>query len=124
MELQELITKAWNFKKEGKRAKALKLYSRAFNVLTQEAIKYTCGFDDVIKDKGSTRKILPKYFEKSKEYLKQSDVACKISNNMGTILAELGDIEGAKRMFEQAIDLTPEGIDYQHPKIGLKELKK
>ncbi len=124
MELQELITKAWNLKKEGKRIEALKLYSRAFDVLTQEAIKYARGFDDVIKDEGNTRKILPKYFEKSKEYLKQSDVACKISNNMGTIFAEIGNFEGAKKMFQQAIKLTPDDIDYQDPKIGLEELEK
>lgn len=43
---------------------------------------------------------------------------------MGTIFAELGDKNTAKKMFEQAIDLTPDGIEYNDPKIALEELQK
>ena len=124
MDLQELIDKAWNLKQKGERLEALKLYNQAFDILIKESTEYARNFNGVLIDNGQTRKILPKYFEKTKEYLKNERATRIISNNMGVILAELGNFEGAKKMFEQAIELTPDDINYQDPKIGLRELEK
>lgn len=124
IDLQAMLTKAWNLKLEGRMEEALKIYSKAFDVLNKEAMDYARSSKSAVQDEGNTRKLLPKYFEKAKEYHKRNDASCKISNNMGVIFAEIGDIEAARRMFEQAIEFTPDGMDYPEPKIGLRELDK
>jgi len=123
MDLQIKINEAWKLKKDGKKVEALKRYNEIFNALCQEPTEYAKKFKETTQDDDDTRKILPKYFEKALEYLRRDDIACKISNNMGTILAELGDIDGARKMFEQAVDLTPDDTNYPDPRVGLEELK-
>jgi tetratricopeptide (TPR) repeat protein len=43
-------------------------------------------------------------------------------NNIGVCLAAVGDIEGAKRMFEESISFIPEGVRYDSPYTGLRDL--
>ena len=128
MDLQNLLNRASDSKKKGEFIEALKFYSRAFDILISEASSYSHSKGDSFLDSEENgkkiSKVLPKHFEYSKEYLKKNNIAAVISNNMGTILAEMSDFEGAKKMFEQAIELTPDREDYSDPKIGLKELKK
>lgn len=128
MNLQELLNRAWELKKSGERLEALKLYSQSFDILSKEAQKYAHNsegtYEDIEENGENVRKISTKFFDKAKEYLKRDKVAAVISNNMGTILAELSDYEGAKKMFEQAIELTPDNMEYPDPKIGLGELEK
>lgn len=128
MDLQELLNRAWDLKKNGEKLEALKLYNQAFDILSKEAQRFAHDsggtYEDAEENGDKVRKILPKFFDKAKEYLKRDKVAAVISNNMGTIFAELGDNEGAKKMFEQAIELTPDREDYTDPKIGLAELRK
>ena len=128
MNSQELVNKAWSFKKEGKYAEALKFYSQAFDILISEASAYAHSQEGIFVDKEENKKkvraILPKHLDKVKEYLKHDKVACTVSNNMAVIFAEMGDNESAKKFFHQSIDLTPDNIDYPDPKIGLEELKK
>jgi tetratricopeptide (TPR) repeat protein len=124
MELQELLNQAWQLKKEGDLKMALNLYNQAFDTLIKETSNYAHDSGDTVIDDEKSRKILPAYFSKSKEYLKRDKVAAVISNNMGTIFAELGDFESAEKFFHQAIDLTPNNENYQDPHIALQELKK
>ncbi len=128
MELQELINKAWELKKHGQRTEALELYSKAFDTLTTEASGHARTQENTFIDKEENgekiRQILPKHFDEAKKYLKQDKVAATISNNMAVIFAELGDTDSAKKLFEQSIDLTPDGMDYPDPRIGLQELNK
>lgn len=124
MDLQELLNQAWETKKEGNLQKALNLYNQAFDILIKEAIEYSHNSGNTVIDDEKTRKILPSYFTKSKEYLKRDKVAAVISNNIGTIFAELNDFENAEKFFHQSIDLTPDNKDYQDPYIALEELKK
>lgn len=121
MDLQSLINQAWELKKSGKHTEALALYSKAFDILTTEASNYAHRETRVSP---LSTKINPDIFQKSKEYFKQDKVACTVSNNMAVIFAELGDLDSAERFFEQAIELTPDGIEYNDPRIGLEELKK
>lgn len=121
MDLQETLNKAWELKKTGDRTGALKLYDEAFNTLASEATAYAHKQTRVSP---LSNKVTPDIFAESKSYFKQNNVACTISNNMATIFAELGDYESAKKLFVQAIELTPEGVDYSDPKIGLQELNK
>ena len=128
MDLQELLNKAWKLKKKSEKLEALKLYNQAFDILSKEAQQHAHdsegAYEDIEKRGEKIRKILPKFFNKVREYLKRNKIAAVISNNMGTIFAKLGDYENAKKMFEQAIELTPDGENYPDPKTGLQELEK
>jgi predicted negative regulator of RcsB-dependent stress response len=42
---------------------------------------------------------------------------------MGVIFAELGDKESAAEKFKEAIDLSPDGEDYEDPQINLENLQ-
>ncbi|MDP3882534.1 MAG: tetratricopeptide repeat protein [Candidatus Staskawiczbacteria bacterium] len=124
MDLQKLLNQAWETKKAGNLQQALNLYNQAFDILISEATQYAHNSGNTTIDDGATRKILPSHFSKSKEYLKKDKVAAIISNNMGTIFAELKDYENAEKFFHQSIDLTPNGEKYKDPYIALEEIKK
>jgi len=124
MDLQVFINKVQELKYEGKLQEALACYSNAFDLLTKEAHEYAKNIEGSIVDVGKLRTITSKLFDEVNRYFKKDKTASIISNNMGTILAEIGDIKGARRMFMQTIELTPDKMDYSDPKIGLEELKK
>jgi len=122
--IQILINRAVELKNEGNLVAALSCYNDAFDMLIHEANSYARQQDGSVKDIGSVRAIMPKLFDDVKKYLKLDMTAAIISNNMGTLMARLGDFDGAKKMFEQSVDLTPDNKAYNDPIIGLKELEK
>lgn len=128
MELQELLNKASDLKKSGKHAEAFKMYSAAFDILVKEANAYAGSFENIgyetVEDGKKVWTDTPAFFEKAKEYMKRDKNAAVISNNMGVILAELGNLKGAKGWFEQAVELTPDHLNYPDPQINLKSLEK
>lgn len=121
---QEKFNQAWQYKKERKFSDAMELYDELYNQLIVGATKYARSFKNSEIDEGKTRKIMPQFFNKADEYLKKDSLTCTILNNMGVIFAEVGDNKSAKKYFEESIKYTPYGIDYQNPKIGIKELRK
>ncbi len=121
-EIQGLVNKAKELKDSGKYQEALMCYSDTMDLLIKEASDYAHKQEGTVVDVGTVRSITPKLFEESRKFLKQDITAAIISNNMGSLYARLGDIENAKKMFEDAIDLTPEGQEYNDPKIGLDEI--
>lgn len=123
MDLQEKINKAWELKKEGNFADALKLYQGVHDELVDEAGQHARQIPGTRVDEGDTRKIMPSLFTETEKYLRKDNVFCTILNNMGVIYAEAGDKESARRCFEESIKSTPEGINYPNPKTGLKELE-
>lgn len=128
MELQELLNKASDLKKSGKHAEAFKMYSAAFDILVKEANAYAGSFKntgyETIEEGKRTWTDTPAFFDKAKEYMKRDKNAAVISNNMGVILAGLGDLNNAKEWFRQAMGLTPDHMDYPDPQINLKNLEK
>lgn len=127
MDLQELLNKAAELKKNGKRVDAFKMYSAAFDVLVKEANTYAGSFENTgyesIEDGKRVWTDTPAFFEKAEEYMKRDKTAAVISNNMGVILTELGNAKGAKKWFEQAVELTPDHVDYPDPTINLKNVE-
>jgi len=122
-QIQRALNKAWEYKKTGKYAKALKIYDKIYNALIKKAADHTRKIDGTVIDEGTTRKIIMEYFKEADKSLKQDNVACTILNNMGVIFAELGDKKTAKKYFEESVKLTPERLNYQDPLIGLKNLE-
>ena len=122
--IQELVNKAQELKESGNFEAALACYSDTFDLLIKESNEYARNQEGSIIDVGNLRTITTKLFEESRMYLKRDMTAAIISNNMGSLYARLGDIDNAKKMFEQAIDLTPDDKEYSDPKVGLIELGK
>jgi tetratricopeptide (TPR) repeat protein len=104
--------------------KALDCYSQALDCLVAAAKEYAEKSEKMAMEAvfGSAM-VSEVYLEKFNEYLKKDQVASIVSNNMGVIFAKIGNKESAKAFFEQAIDLTPKGVDYQDPHIGLQILE-
>ena len=56
------------------------------------------------------------------DFFKMEYLCCQIKNNLGASLAKLGLLEEAKVAFNESIEFTPDGVDYQAPIIALKEI--
>lgn len=113
MDLQKLISRARQVKKEGKFKEALDFYNKASNILCKKASDYAYNISG---ERG--------HFDRTREYFKRNKTACITSNDTGLIFAELGNYDTAKKFFEQAIELTPDGVNYLDPKTNLKNLAK
>src|SRR5690606_1032911 len=116
---QQKFNLAWENKKKGSFSEAMEIYDELYTQLIKEAGDYARSFEGSTVDEGDTRKIMPLFFNKSEEYLKRDNVACTILNNMGVIMAEVGNKDSAKKYFEESIKFTPDDLDYQNPIIGL-----
>lgn len=122
MDLQQIINKARELKAEGKLEASLSVYDSIYDALINEAREYSRSIDGAVVDIGKLRAITPKLFDETKKYLKRDKITCIVANNMGTIFAELGDFENAKKMFNDAIEFTPDDFDYKDPHIALSQL--
>lgn len=120
----EKFNKAWGLKKQGKLKDALDLYMSLYDELIKEAAEYAGSIPGTEITDGKTVTMMPSFMTEAEKFLKREKLACTILNNMGVIYAEVGDKESARNCFEQSIELTPDGVDYPNPKIGLKELDK
>lgn len=118
-----LIKQAVEHKKNNKLEDAVASYSEAFDYLPIEAKNYarkTVGY----KDKGENRTISPEYFDAIKKYLQRDKNASHISNNIGVLFARLQDYESAKKFFEQAMDLYPDGEEYKEAITNLRNIER
>lgn len=120
---QEKFDQAWTNQKKGKFTDAMKLYDELYEQLIKEAADYARSFDRSEIDEGDAKKGMPLFFIKAEEYSKRDNRVCTILNNVGVIFTETGDKESAIKYFKESIKFTPDGLDYQNPKIGLKELE-
>mgnify|MGYP001563881173 FL=1 len=73
-------------------------------------------------DKDGVRYLLPAYFASFSNALRSSILYSNIVNNIGTLFAETGEVEEAKKCFLEAIDFTPDGVKFDNPHIGLENL--
>jgi tetratricopeptide (TPR) repeat protein len=120
--IQQQINMAKQLKENGKIREAYEIYDKLYEELNNKAADYARGIKGSIKDEGDNRIIMPQYMSKVMEYLKRNKFTCIIANKMGEILAESGEIEGARGMFMDAIQFTPENVNYPDPHISLKKL--
>ena len=111
------IKQAVDHKNNGRVREAIEAYSEAFDYLLMEARRFaqkTIGY----RDDDEKREIPPEYFDAVRDYLRRDQNAARISNNGGVLFARLGDYETAKKWFEQAIDLYPDG-EYQEARTNI-----
>ena len=89
----------------------------AKNILEQNPLM---GF--AIYDKDGARYLLPAYFASFSNALRSNILYSNIVNNIGTLFAETGEVEEAKKCFLEAIDFIPSGVKFDNPHIGLDNL--
>lgn len=121
---KNLIKQGEAFEKAGDLEKSLECYSKAFDCLIAAAKVFAessfPGGLEAILGKGRAPE---EYMQKFSEFLKRDKNACIISNNMGVLFAKIGDNASARVFFEQSIDLTPKGVIYNDPHVGLQVLE-
>lgn len=113
------------YKKMGRLSEAVRSYDEGLQCLTRLASAEAKRIDPSVNSHivGSDVFVSPQLFEKSREILKSTPHYTITSNNLGICLAELGDIEGAKNAYREAIEFMPNGYDYPFPAINLRELE-
>lgn len=122
--IDQLIKHSAEFERAGDLEKALESYSRALDILVDRAKDHAqLAGPGVIPAVAGTGMISGQYLEKFNEYLRKDKAAAEISYGMGLLFAKMGNEASARAFFEQAIDLTPEGVVYDAPHIGLGALK-
>jgi tetratricopeptide (TPR) repeat protein len=66
---------------------------------------------------------LPNFFNSFRAALKDDLAYAILLNNIGGVLAELGRTGEARKCYREAMDFTPDGVDYRDPRDGLAELE-
>lgn len=74
-------------------------------------------------DKDGAKYLLPAYFAAFSNALRSDILYANIVNNIGTLFAETGETEEARKCFLEAIDFTPQGVKFDNPHINLENLK-
>ena len=120
LELQKIIDEAMALGHEGDLGKAIRRLSGALDILVAGAKSYAQKCEPVSEN---DRGVSDQYLIKFNEYLKKDKTACVLSNAMALMFAKNGNVSSAVIFFEQAIDLTPAGMVYDDPHIGLEMLK-
>ena len=115
------------YRKMGRLREALESYEkgteRLMELVSAEVHKNPskCYRDEVIDGK-ATRTILPYVLAKTLELLKSNLLYAGLRNNAGVCLLELGDMEKARKLFQDAIECTPDGYDYPDPVRNLNQI--
>jgi tetratricopeptide (TPR) repeat protein len=112
----------------GQYRKALACYEKAaesiidiaFSQLTKDRDKYLPSKETT--DGKDVLMITPEAFEQIAYILKSNLMYAVNRNNIGSCLVAIGEIDAAKRMFEESISFIPEGVRYEAPYIGLRNL--
>jgi tetratricopeptide (TPR) repeat protein len=80
-------------------------------------------FKTVMRPDGAkVLQVANEYFSEFRSHLRRNITYAILKNNMAQCLAAMGQVEQATSCFLEAIEFTPEGVDYDDPHIGLREL--
>lgn len=109
----------------GQTREAFDAYQSGANFLMEAALAELPSrfFQTVIRPDGAkVLQVANEYFGEFRSCLRRDITFAILKNNMGQCLALMGQVEQAKSCFEEAIEFTPEGVDYDDPRIGLRDL--
>jgi uncharacterized protein HemY len=107
---------------KGKTEEALVHYSKAFDLLIDDAGAYAKAQESDITDLTELRKIADKLFDHSRVYLKKNITAAYILNAMGVLFAQQKDYVNAEQRFVEAMDFIPDGTDFSDPADNLERI--
>jgi tetratricopeptide (TPR) repeat protein len=119
---EQLIALAQSLQDKGKIEDALATFSKAFDLLIDEAGKYAREKTADITDLAELRKMAPVLLAYSKEYLKQNITASYILNAMGVLFGEMKDYANAQQKFIESMEYIPAGADYSDPADNLERI--
>ncbi|MEO5646031.1 MAG: hypothetical protein ABIO57_03105 [Candidatus Paceibacterota bacterium] len=120
--VEEILERAQTLQDKGHIEEALEQYSKAFDVLIEDAGKYAREQESHVTDLEELRKIAPTLFAHSATYLKKNSTASYILNAMGVLFAQLKDYPNAEQKLQEAIDYIPDGTDYSDPADNLERI--
>lgn len=120
--IEQLIDVAQGLQDKGKIEEALQTFSKAFDMLIDNAGQYALEKNADVTDISALRELTPILFAYSKEYLKQNITASYILNAMGVLFAQMKDIANAQQKFIEAMEYIPDGQDFSDPADNLERL--
>lgn len=120
--IEQLIDVAQGLQDKGKIEEALQTFSKAFDMMIDNAGKYALEKNADVTDLAELRELAPVLFAYSKEYLKQNITASYILNAMGVLFAQMKDIANAQQKFIEAMEYIPDGQDFSDPADNLERL--
>jgi uncharacterized protein HemY len=120
--VEQLLERAQDLQDKGKTEESLEQYSKAFDVLIDEAGEYARQQEADITELPELRKIADKLFAHSKVYLKKNITAAYILNAMGVLFAQLKDYTNAEQRLTEAMDFIPDGAEYNDPADNLERI--
>jgi tetratricopeptide (TPR) repeat protein len=97
-----------------------KLFDRAIKIISEDEKKYMFETEDEGK---RVLNVTPDALGRMKHLCRLDVTFAALRNNMGTCLAELGDIGTARQMFLESIEFTPGGLRYDHPLHNLESIR-
>lgn len=92
----------------------------AFSQLAKDGQRYFPS--EVTTDGKNVLMMTPEAFDRIETILKSNLMWAINRNNIGSCLAAIGEKPRAKEMFEESIRFIPEGVKYDAPSFGLKDL--
>ncbi|WP_171817335.1 tetratricopeptide repeat protein [Sulfuritalea hydrogenivorans] len=115
------------YKKLGRHKEALNTYEQGIDRLMASVSKIvhsdpTRCYREEIVDGERIRTVLPYVFMKTREMLRANPLYAILTNNVAVCFAELGQINEAQRLYEEAIEFTPDGYNYPDPHQHLQRL--
>lgn len=116
------------YKKLGRYKDALAAYEQGIERLMASvsaavhADPSRCYREEVVDGK-RVRTVLPYVFTKTREMLRANPICAILTNNVAACLEELGQIPEARKLYQEAIEFTPDGYDYPDPQQSLQRLK-
>ncbi len=134
IELQPDLYEAYNslgitYKKQGRYKEALDAYARGTDRLMHSvsaavhADPSRCYRDEEVDGK-RTRTVLPYVFIRTRELIRATPLYAILRNNMAVCLEELGAVSEARELYQEAIELTPDGYAYPDPHENLRRLNR
>ncbi len=120
--VEELVEYAQTLQDKGQIEESLEQFSKAFDVLIDQAGAYAREQEADVTDMQELRAMAPKLFEHSRVFLKQNLMAAYILNAMGVLFGELKDYDNAQQKFNEAITYIPDAMDYSDPADNLERI--
>lgn len=115
------------YKRLGRYKEALDTYEQGIDrlmssVSTAVHSDSTRCYRDEVVDGEQIRTVLPYVFMKTREMLRANPLYAILTNNVAVCLEEIGKISEARKIYEEAIEFTPDGYDYPEPIRNLQRL--